>query len=96
MDNIILCKTCLQCHCHLSIREGFKKNKNGWINPSGLAGWGQPGSKIQPKKIAETASNNLTNDLEQKKFTQKNNLPPSPPSSLPNPFLDKTLSPQKK
>ena len=30
----------------------FKKKweKNGWINPSGLAGWGQPGSKIQPKK----------------------------------------------
>ena len=24
---------------------------NGWIIPSGLAGWGQPGSKIQPKKI---------------------------------------------
>ena len=28
-----------------------KKNKNGWINPSGLAGWGQPRYKIQPKKI---------------------------------------------
>ena len=23
---------------------------NGWINPSGLAGWGQPGSGIQPTK----------------------------------------------
>ena len=34
------------------VREGFKnKIKNGLINPSGLAGWGQPGSKIQPKKI---------------------------------------------
>ena len=33
------------------IREGLKKNKkNGWINPLGLAGWGQPESKIQPKK----------------------------------------------
>ena len=30
----------------------FKKKfkKNGWFNPSGLAGWGQPGSEIQPKK----------------------------------------------
>ena len=27
-----------------------KIKKNGWINPSRLAGWGQPGSKIQPKK----------------------------------------------
>ena len=24
--------------------------KNGWINPSVLAGWGQPGFKIQRKK----------------------------------------------
>ena len=33
------------------VREGLKKNlKNGWINPLGLAGWGQPGSEIQPKK----------------------------------------------
>ena len=35
-----------------SISEGFKndKNKNGWINPSRLAGWSQSGSEIQPKK----------------------------------------------
>ena len=34
-----------------SLREGYKKmKKNGWINPSGLAVWGQPRSKIQPKK----------------------------------------------
>ena len=26
-----------------------KIKKNGWIYPSGLAGWGQAGSKIQPK-----------------------------------------------
>ena len=26
-----------------------QKIKNGWINPSGLAGWGQPGSEIQKK-----------------------------------------------
>ena len=33
------------------VREGFKKNKkNGWIYPSGLAGWGLQGAKIQPKK----------------------------------------------
>ena len=33
-------------------KEGFKKNekKNGWINPSRLAGWGKPGSEIQPPK----------------------------------------------
>jgi len=36
-----------------TIREGFKKKekKKGWIYPSGLAAWGQPGSKIQPKKL---------------------------------------------
>ena len=28
-----------------------KRKKKEWINPSGLAGWGQPGSKIQPKKL---------------------------------------------
>ena len=33
-----------------SIREGLKKIKNGWIYPFGLAGWGQHGAKIQPKK----------------------------------------------
>ena len=27
-----------------------KQKTNGWINPSRLAGWGQPGAKIQPKK----------------------------------------------
>ena len=27
-----------------------KQKLIGWINPSGLASWGQPGSKIQPKK----------------------------------------------
>ena len=33
------------------IREGLKNKKiNGWIYPSGLAGWGQQGAKIQPKK----------------------------------------------
>ena len=31
--------------------KGSKKiKKNGWINPSGLAGCGQPRSKIQQKK----------------------------------------------
>ena len=35
----------------LPLREGFKKKrkKKEWINPSGLAGWGQHGSKIQKK-----------------------------------------------
>ena len=27
-----------------------QKKNNNWINPSLLAGWGQPGSEIQPKK----------------------------------------------
>ena len=27
-----------------------KNKKNGWIYPSRLAGWGQRGAKIQPKK----------------------------------------------
>ena len=30
------------------VQKKFKKN--GWINPSKLAGWGQPGSEIKPKK----------------------------------------------
>ena len=43
-----------QQKCFSAKRQGRfqKKNlKNGWINPSGLAGWGQQGAKIQPKKI---------------------------------------------
>ena len=36
----------------MSLREGFiNKNKNGWIYPSRLAGWGQKGAKIKPKNI---------------------------------------------
>ena len=31
------------------LREGLKKQKNGWINPSGLACWGQHGSEIKKK-----------------------------------------------
>ena len=43
---------------------------DGWIYPSGLAGWGQWGAKIHPTKIAENASNNLKRDLKkQKEFT---------------------------
>ena len=48
----------------VKLREGFKKNKNGWIYPSRLAGWGQQGAKIHQKTIiAETALNNLNSYL---------------------------------
>ena len=41
--------------CYFFLMESFpkgrfQKNKNGQINPLRLAGWGQPWSKIQPKK----------------------------------------------
>ena len=46
-------QTCLYLRCIFikQLREGLKKNKNGWIHPSWLAGWGQQGAKIQLKKI---------------------------------------------
>ena len=48
-----------------------RKTKKRWINPSGLAAWVQNPTK---KIIAETASNNLTNDLEQKKIYPKKGI----------------------
>ena len=46
-----------------SVRTGFFKNDK-WMDSSIRAGWlGSVGAKIHPKKIAETAANNLKSDL---------------------------------
>ena len=67
-----------------------KRKKKGWIYPSGWLPGVSLGPKSNQKKIAETASINLTNDLEQKKFTQKNKLPP--PHTYANPSFFSSFS----